>query len=336
VTQHRALTQAIRRRMALTGEKYTEARRALQRERSVALEGERATVLAEGEVGGWPWVLAARRPPAHWESDFVFTVDHRDRVGGSWSGVQLADLPVDPHFFRDRESDASVLCGPVADEVDTVLVERVFPVQGPTEQAPIYSAAGLGRFFAIAFEEAIEQADVHVEPAERFASSTRVAINMRVATRRQIAEGVDVGRGPTPNGGRWRLRVWRARPDELRVDLLTADNDAGIDAADQMGMTGAGYGGPPAATDQPVAWRMMGGGGGDTTARHIVGEITPNVERVAVRLDDGSELEAQLVRTDFVQNDYFVAFFPASQSVVALTARGEDDRMLGRQDVHKP
>lgn len=322
--------------MALTGEKYTEARRALQAERSVAVDRERATVLAEGEVGGWPWVLAARRPPAHLESDFVFTVDHRDRVGGSWTGVQLNDLPVNPNFFHDRESDASVLSGPVADEVDTVLVERVLPVQGPAEQAPIYSAAGLGRFFAIAFEEAIEQADVHVEPAERFASSTRVATNWRVAFRRQIAEGVEVGRGPTPNSGRWRLSVWRAHPDELRVYLLTAHDDGGIDAADQMGMTGAGYGRPPRAADQPICWRMMGGGGGDLTVHHIVGEITPNVESVAVRLDDESELEAQLVRTDYVPNDYFVAFFPASRSVVALTARDEEDRVLGHQDVHTP
>ena len=51
--------------------------------------------------------------------------------------------------------------------------------------------------------------------------------------------------------------------------------------------------------------------------------LTPAVARVLIRLDDGSDLEALIVRTDAVQNDYSVAFdvpgdIPCGRSVQRL------------------
>ncbi len=73
------------------------------------------------------------------------------------------------------------------------------------------------------------------------------------------------------------------------------------------------------------------GRGLEVDQHDIVGEIDPSVRRVGIRLDDGSELDAHLVRTDSVDNDYFVAFYPPARHVVGVSALDAKDHVLDHQ-----
>lgn len=79
-------------------------------------------------------------------------------------------------------------------------------------------------------------------------------------------------------------------------------------------MGGNGYGGLSMPADQLISWRAIGGA--TKREHHILGEIVP--AQVKLVLNDDSELDAQLVRTDVVDNDYLVAFFPRARRVVRV------------------
>jgi hypothetical protein len=98
-----------------------------------------------------------------------------------------------------------------------------------------------------------------------------------------------------------------------------------------IGGSCAGYGGPAMAPDQVVACRMWGGTANGLD--HMVGELIPAVARVVIELDDGSDLEAQIMRPTAVQNDYFVAFHVAGRHPLRAVALDAHDRPLGQHDI---
>lgn len=93
---------------------------------------------------------------------------------------------------------------------------------------------------------------------------------------------------------------------EPLVDLAVSGDDG---ASERLlgDMVVGGYSGLAIAAEQVVACRTWGSGS-SKRLNQIVGELVPAVARVIVRLNDGTELEAQIVRTEVVPNDHFVAF----------------------------
>ena len=301
-------------------------------------------VLAEGRAGGSTWRLVAFRTKvigAGGAARGRRRSELRVLCGAYWEDqgrnltqwVSVDQQPVSTAFCQHDASNASVLYGAVTEDVDGVGVEPVRPVKRSARDAAIISADGLGRFFAVALEEPVELAGIRPKPTERFDDFFTFAPNMRLERRRQSAESVELGRGFTPAGKRWRLRLWYERadmPELQRVDLTTAEDDEAIDRMHSRLVGGGGYGGPAIPPDQVVACRMWGG-----TAEgldEMVEELIPAVARVLIRLDDGSDLEAQLVRTDVVHNDYFVAFKAPGRHPVRVVALDEHDRPLGQTD----
>lgn len=289
-------------------------------------------VVAEGVAGGWPWVLEASRA-AQSPYRVHLTMRGRDRCSGK--SVALDDQPISFGLAQDSHSDASALFGLVASEVESVVVAPLYPVRAAGQRAEIRSLDEFGRFFVVGFEAPVELARVELQPAERFDIATTMALNTALNRRRQDAEAIEVGRGNTPDGRRWRLRVWRERPQtpDLTVDLIVGDDDHAID--DRRGrIRGGGYGGPPMPAKQVMTWQMM-----DANPRNeqaIVGEIIPAVAHVKALLDDGAKLDAQLVRTAAVENDYFVAFVARKRHVLQLVALDECHRVLARQELDRP
>ena len=246
------------------------------------------------------------------------------RDGLSLRYVQLgADAPTIPEFAQREDGEQSVLFGPVDDGVNGVLVEACYPTVGAPERAELVGETDLGRFFVHTFDVAVEQARVTCEPSDRWSRSIGWAHNLRLQHRRQIAEGVVIGTGRTPAGQSWRLRVWKQRPDQLMVDLQTADDPARFELFDRMGVTGSGYGGPPVAADRLIKLSSTGGAEG-----HVIGEVAPSAGGVRVRLQDGAETDAEIIKTDLVANNYFVAFSP-KQIVIGVVAVDDQGHVLG-------
>jgi hypothetical protein len=58
----------------------------------------------------------------------------------------------------------------------------------------------------------------------------------------------------------------------------------------------------------------------------VVSSFSPSAAAARVRLDDGSEVEAEIIRTEIVEDDYFIAFTRGDRevtAVIALDDRGE-------------
>jgi hypothetical protein len=285
---------------------------------------DRRTVLACGETAGWPWVLEAWRQP---EDDRVyFAVRHRDQDMRSFQPIQIGEQAVQPKFVQNPDGDACVLCGPVADGVESVVVQPTRPTSGPAQPARLVGdATELGCFFVTAFEEAVEHASVAVEPGERWPRSSTFAINLMAQMRRLQEEAETVGEGVTPSGALWRLRVWIEQPGHVRVNFNTYTDAAEIAMMEKMGWGGAGggHGGPMLAEGRLIKLSSWGGGGGE---RHVLGEIASSVAGVRVRLDDGTEVHAHVCRAETTEQDYFVAFADEEREpvvVIALDAVGE-------------
>lgn len=294
------------------------------------------TTLAEGDAGGRRWRLDAWRAAQG---------ERRVFCRGSWQGQrwdevagQHGEWPVSAVFCQHDASDASLLFGSVGEGVEAVVVEPARPVNRPARQAAIVSADGFGRFFAVAFAEPVELAEVRVEPAERFRDRSTAVVNGRLARRRQSAESVELGRGLTPANTSWRLRLWRPyadTPEHLHVDLVVSPEDPAMQRLlSGLIADGHGYGGLAMPAEQVVACRMWSGGSANRY-NHIVGEVVSAVARVVVRLDDGTAVDAQIVRTDVVPNDFFVAFYPATRQPVSVVALDEQDRRLGQHDLER-
>jgi hypothetical protein len=62
-----------------------------------------------------------------------------------------------------------------------------------------------------------------------------------------------------------------------------------------------------------------------------VGELAPSVSAVRVRFDDGSEVDAEIVRTYVVGHDYYVAFGPEDELVTAVTALDEEGHAVAEE-----
>ena len=304
------------------------------------------TVVAEGAPGGWQWVLdACRAAQAPYR---VYFQVRRRRGSRVETAPQLGDLPIAASFAQDPDGDGSVLFGPVSGEVEAVIVEPLRPLRAPARPAEIGFAEEFGCFFVMPFEEPVELASVRVEPAERFADASTFALNMLLRGRRQNAEAFELGRGSTPDGRRWRLRGWREEPetpDLLTVDLTVGEDDQAIERMYENDFGDGGYGGPPMPTETVMTHRMISrsfrgnqhiigrSSGGD---HHIVGELVPTVAQVKVVLDDATELDAQLVRTTDVDNDYFVAFLSPARQATELIALDERQQELARQRLDNP
>jgi hypothetical protein len=73
----------------------------------------------------------------------------------------------------------------------------------------------------------------------------------------------------------------------------------------------------------------MGGGGQSTPEQHLVGELAPQVAGVRVRLDDGSEVDAAMLRPDEFDDDYWVAFASPEAELRAVMAVDQDSNLIG-------
>ena len=284
-------------------------------------------------MGGWRWVLEASRG-AQSPYRVYLSMRGRDRSSGD-TAVRLGDQPISFAFAQDSDSDASALFGLVASEVDSVVVAPLYPLRASGQRAEIRSLDEFGRFFVVGFEAPVEKARVELQPAERFDNATTMALNVALERRRQNAEAIEVGRGYAPNGRRWRLRVWHEwRQTPLRaLDLIVGDDDQAIEYGHGR-ISGGGCCGPPMPADKVMTWRMMGASPG--AVQDIVGEIIPAVAHVKALLDDGAELDAQLVRSAATENDYFVAFVPRKRQALQLIALDERHRILARQQLDRP
>jgi hypothetical protein len=116
---------------------------------------------------------------------------------------------------------------------------------------------------------------------------------------------------------------------EIHVEIATADTTAGFERQDRMGLPGSGYGGFPLPVDKLVKLSSWGGGRGE---QHVIGEVGRSVAGVQVRLDDDSQVDAQIVRTDVVDNDYFLVFVAEGREPVAVRALDSDRRELAAEE----
>lgn len=121
-----------------------------------------------------------------------------------------------------------------------------------------------------------------------------------------------VAGGETPGGLPWQLTVRLNRERHRAIDL-------------QVGPTGGAVEGPPLALKQPVGICMIGG----LDEQYIVGELAPAVERVRVRLDDDSEVDAEIVRSNLGEVDYFVAFAFGTHELTEARAFDHLGQLLG-------
>lgn len=139
---------------------------------------------------------------------------------------------------------------------------------------------------------------------------------------------VVIGTGETSSGERWRLRIRIESPTQIGVSLETAEDPARFELFDRMGVGGDGYAGPPLPPDRLIQLRSISRG---ETEQRIIGEVAPVAERVRVGLDDGRELHAEIIRTDLVESDYFLAFGHGDSEVTAVTALGAEGQALAEQ-----
>lgn len=257
---------------------------------------------------------AWRQPDHRGHEQLWFTL--RSPAGGGFvcHPVDLVARVLDVSFEGPQDGTVSVLCGAISREVEAVLVT---PPGQSTQRAPILQAEGLGRFFFMAFDWPIERVGIDVDPKDLEPRPFPFAVNLRAEQRRMETEGVVIAEGESPGGRRWRLRVWEQEPGSVHVRM----EEPGLEGRRWVG---GGYGGGHRDPDRLVKLSMSGGdpfGEG-----HIVGELARSVAGVRVRLEDGCAVDAQILRTDDFDDDYWVAFAPRGQlavAVVALDERGE-------------
>jgi hypothetical protein len=291
-------------------------------------ESER-TVLAESESPEWPWALEAwRQPDREGVEQVHYTVRDRRDSGLRFEFFEAeSDRPTRCKFTQRRDGDESVLFGPIGDGVEKVVVEPLLPMQeAPEEAAIVGSGLEVGPFFVHFFDHRVQRAKVTGEPSEAWTHQFPYASNIILQARRQVIEGTVIGEGRTPAGKFWRLRVWIDDEGMAIVTVVIVDAAADLDRHEQAGFPGSGYGVSP--RKDGVLAKFSSHGGTPNEEQRVMGELDPSVSAIRLRLDDGAEIDANILRTDLTEDDYFLAFIPEHRDVAAVIALDEDDQVL--------
>jgi hypothetical protein len=281
-------------------------------------------VVAEGVVGNWPWQLEAWRRGRQ----LYWVVHHRDDPESHKFKVDIGETPAKAEFFQDPDSDASVLCGPIDPAAEDVQVERLLPEADTITELAVVEGGG-GRFFVCPFESRVRQAMVHLAPKDRFRDPRAFAVNWELDRRIWREGSVLIGEGFTQDQ-RWRLRllVDPDRADHVQLGLVAAQDPRHLERLEAMG--GSGYGAPLRdLSSTPVFVSCYGGGSG---SYQVIGEVAGEVHSVTLKTDAG-EIDAEIVRTDVVPNDYFVGLAPATSRVNAVVARDGEGNELAQVPV---
>lgn len=112
----------------------------------------------------------------------------------------------------------------------------------------------------------------------------------------------------------------------LRVSQLRAGEvEANYEIRDSAGEAvrgGGGYGGPRREASQLVKLSMLGSGA-------MVGEVSPSACGVRLYLEDGSTLDAVVLRANGFEDDFWVAHVGGEQNVIAVVALDESGAVIG-------
>lgn len=119
--------------------------------------------------------------------------------------------------------------------------------------------------------------------------------------------------GETPGGLPWQLTV-RLDGKQREINLLV------------VGSHGGGITGPQLSPEQMIGICMLGGA--PDRCQHIVGELARTVDHASICLDDDSEVDAVIVRSNLGEVDYFVAFVPWEREVMEARAFDHLGRVL--------
>jgi hypothetical protein len=232
----------------------------------------------------------------------VWTTLRSPGLGFGCTRVDFARGVVHADFKCPRDGSVGVVGGPVSPKVQKVLIT---PPDQPARPATIVDAGPLGRFFFMAFDWPVERVEIAVEPDDLRPRPFPFATNLWSALRRMRAEGVLVGQGASPDGRRWRLWVWQRDPSDRMLGLETSRSGAEW-MIRSYGSTRRG---------QARLAQISSSGGGA-----LIGELASRVAGVRVRLDDGSQIDAEILRTDAFDDDYWIAFTGSGHHVIAIIA----------------
>lgn len=274
--------------------------------------------LAHGELAGWPWTLEAwlEVHDLEGDNDVHYTLRCPLRHVIVRRSARLGKGLLAWSFVTSDDGGASVLAGPIAPAVESVLVR---PHGGSYQPTTIVEHATLGRYFCAPFTRRVEQVDVALEPTHLASRPYLVARDFAAEDHRMDREARTIGAGCSPEGRHWELRVWNRDPGTRRVAVYELEKD-GVWRADAIFERGPDEG--------ELVYEGCAGG---RLARenHWSGGADPSVATVRLLFVDGGQIDATLLLDEVIEERFWVVSLPPDASVVRVLALDDNGSTIG-------